>query len=237
MRATTVKRFILGAVGLFTLGLLVTGCFEKYSYVINHVQDKAVMIEVPTVMEETILTFNGGGFEVHKETATHIILGSGVFISPVGHILTCAHLFNNGQVKTITVSVLNGTTYYATLLYQDTDRDLALIKVDGQHNPAYLADSVSLGQEVIAVGNPEGLEFTSTHGIVSHVNRDISENFLFTQTDAPINGGNSGGPLFNLRGQLVGINARKSRGADGLGFAISLKTINEFLELFRGLKQ
>ncbi len=224
---------------VLSLGYYTVDRFEtpKYIRIVKQVEKKAVMIEVPTVVVQTVLTISDQGMEIHAETATVTFLGSGAIISPVGHILTCAHLFNNGKTKSITVIDIKGLKQPGTLLYMDNKRDLALVKINGTYDPVKVSGQTPVnGQEVIAVGNPEGLDFTVTHGIVSRIDRDLEEGFLFTQTDAPINGGNSGGPLFDLHGDLVGINARKYRNSDGLGFAISIKTINEFLELFKGLE-
>lgn len=219
-------------VGLFIL----SGCTAKYVALSKMVLPTTNTIAVRTVVEETWITIKDGHLDIETSTAAVKILGSGVFISPSGHILTCAHLFNVGVSSTITVETHNNHKYTAQLLYKDDEKDLALVKVDLQTKFAKLATKqAQIGQEVLAVGNPDGLKFSVTHGIISYINRDINEPYLYVQTDAPINPGNSGGPLFNTNGELIGINARKIGGADGLGFAISQDTIKDFLGLFKEL--
>lgn len=240
------KKFILNAVLALVIGTIVGCGVERYVSIAKKVTPKANMIAVETVMEEMLITFGEGGINIHQATVPVTLSGSGVFISPNGHILTCAHLFSVGLSTTIYVTTANGDRLQGRVLYKDVARDLALVKVDV--SPYYLPFPLALppavatltkrpleaGQEVIAVGNPKRLGFSVTHGIISYVDRDLDEPFRFTQTDAPINPGNSGGPLFNLQGELVGINALKIDG-DGLGFAISPATIQEFLDTFKGL--
>lgn len=221
---------IIGAL----LFLAVIGCGERYTRTVANDVPKTTMISVNVIVQQLVMTFDGGEFHVEKSTVPATIYGSGVFISPQGHILTCGHLFDMGH-STITITLNNGDSLKGTLLYEDRAKDLALVKIEGVYPYATLTTrSLKVGREVIAVGNPQVLDFSVTHGIISRINRDINEGYTFTQTDAPINPGNSGGPLFDLNGDLVGINARKEEG-DGLGFAISPETIKEFLRMFKGL--
>jgi S1-C subfamily serine protease len=112
--------------------------------------------------------------------------GSGVFISKNGHILTCAHLFTNGPVKTVLVERSNGDVQRAEGLAIDVFKDLALIKVTGDKDisVARIADprSLKVGQEVIAIGSPLGLDFTVTTGIISALNRDFGLRYNVTQS-------------------------------------------------------
>lgn len=210
--------------------LLATHKKEKYSPIATTVQAKTVMIEVPTIVERMMFTMNKKKLEVHQSTVAVNVLGAGVFISKTGQILTCAHVVSFTLRKPIIVVLSTGKRLEAGLVYKDEQKDLALLKVKGKFSAAVLSSrKLKLGQEVIAVGNPEGQEFSTSHGIISHLNRDIGDSFTFTQIDAPINSGNSGGPLFNMDGELIGINARKWAGSDGLGLAISPNTIREFL--------
>lgn len=212
------------------------GVKEKYSPVVEYVQDKTVMISVPTVVLKEIYTFDQKGLKIDQSTVTVNIGGSGVIISDTGLVLSCEHLFDREMAGPIIMILSNGTTVPAKLLSVDAEKDLALLKIPGVYKAASFGFApLRLGQEVIAVGNPLYQSFTTTHGIISHLNRDINEAYLFTQIDAPINGGNSGGPLFDLQGRLIGINARKWPNADGLGLAIAPSTIHEFLSDFRGL--
>ena len=137
-------------------------------------------------------------------------LGSGVIVSKEGHILTNHHVI--AQVDNVRVQLSNGKEYPARIIGSDEQTDIAVLKVDAPNlTPLPIGDSdlVKVGQRVIAVGNPFGLEETVTQGIISAKGRramDDSANEFF-QTDAAINPGNSGGPLVNLRGEVIGINA------------------------------
>jgi serine protease Do len=153
-------------------------------------------------------------------------IGSGVIIDSSGIILTNNHVVKGGE---ITVRTHDGREFVASKVWLDPDSDLAVVKIDGAEGlvPAMLGDSddVAIGDWVVALGQPFGLESTVTAGIISAKHRGIGitprENFL--QTDAAINPGNSGGPLVNLHGEVIGINtAISSRGGgnDGIGFAV-----------------
>ena len=154
-------------------------------------------------------------------------IGSGVIIDPTGIILTNNHVVAGGGE--VTVRLQDGREFIASGVFTDPQTDVAVIKIEGASNliAASLGDSdaVSIGDWVLALGQPFGLESTVTAGIISAKNRGIGitprENFL--QTDAAINPGNSGGPLVNLHGKVVGINTAihsRSGGSDGIGFAI-----------------
>ena len=159
--------------------------------------------------------------------------GSGVIISTDGYIITNNHVVDEAKEDGITVILSDKKEYKAKLIGKDPLTDLAVIKVEANNLPvAHIgnSDEVAIGEMVIAVGNPLGLNSTVTSGIVSAIgrgalglNRDryAVENFI--QTDAAINPGNSGGGLFNLRGSLIGINsaiATRTGGYMGYGFAI-----------------
>jgi serine protease Do len=218
------------------LVLMLAGCStEKYVKLSEDSSIVSTMITVPTIVTTYTLTLTEKGIEVNRSTATAKILGSGVMVSPNGHILTCAHLFDNGTIQAINVTMQNGIVLPAKLVYQDQDKDLALLKVEGRYEYAKLTSQpLKIGQEVLVVGNPRGLDFSVSHGIISQLGRDF-EGYKFTQIDAPINPGNSGGPLFNLKGELIGINAMIIKDSDGLGFAISPETIMQFLDVIKGV--
>ncbi len=155
--------------------------------------------------------------------------GSGVVIDPSGYIVTNNHVIDNADK--IQVSFHDGRRETAKLIGKDRRTDLALLKVDGvKVTTADFGDSDSLvvGQEVVAIGNPMGEKFarTVTVGVVSGLNRILTteEGFVFRliQTDAAINPGNSGGALCNLKGEVIGINTVKiaASGYEGMGFAI-----------------
>ena len=170
--------------------------------------------------------------------------GSGVIISSDGYILTCAHVVDGASTITVTIG---DKDYTATLVGEDTTSDIAVIKIDANGlTPATVGDSDSLkvGQNVMAVGNPLGeLGGTVTGGMISALNRSVTiqgtsstNTMSLIQMDASVSPGNSGGGLFNMNGELVGIvNAKSSSSdAEGLGFAIpindAIKVAQELLE-------
>lgn len=167
-------------------------------------------------------------------------LGSGVIVDSDGYILTNSHVIANGNANKITVLFDNGEHAPGNVLWNDATLDLAMIKVNMTNLPvAELGDSDSLevGEIAIAIGNPLGLEFerTVTSGIVSGLNRSIQidqSNVIedLIQTDASINSGNSGGPLLNKNGQVIGINTAKIQTAEGLGFAIPINSAKVIIE-------
>lgn len=153
-------------------------------------------------------------------------MGSGFIINPTGHILTNNHVVEGATE--ITVKLADGRELAASVVGRDPKTDIALLKVEATGLPTIaLGDSSELkvGEPVMAIGNPFGLEQTVTTGIVSATGRVIGQGPYddFVQTDAAINPGNSGGPLLNARGQAIGINAAifsQSGGSVGIGFAI-----------------
>lgn len=166
-------------------------------------------------------------------------VGSGVIVDSNGYILTNAHVINSGNANNIKVLFENGNEKEAEVLWYDSLLDLAIIKVDATGLPvAKLGDSDKLlvGQTAIAIGNPLGLEFqgTVTAGIISGLHRSINvdgnviEDLI--QTDASINEGNSGGPLLNSKGEVIGINTAKITSAEGLGFAIPINSVKPVIE-------
>ncbi len=232
------KGLIRSAVIVTGLLLGTVGCAAKEHYIktAEAVQSQTAMVEVKTFRDTLEMSFSKKGLEIHAVTIPVMYQGSAVFITEGGTLLTCAHLFASPYPSTVTVITSDGLRHAAKVLNTDVVRDLAIMRVEGRFTAAVLSlRRLRLGQEVLAVGNPLGLDFSTSHGIISHLNRDFNEGYIYTQTDAPINGGNSGGPLFNLDGELIGINAAKMPDADGLGFAISPQTINEYLAPFRGL--
>ncbi|MCX8514460.1 MAG: Do family serine endopeptidase [Burkholderiales bacterium] len=154
--------------------------------------------------------------------------GSGFIISSDGYILTNAHVINGA--KKIIVRTTDKQELEAKLIGLDTKTDVALLKVNGKNlHSVIIGDSNKLeaGQWVAAIGAPFGFDNTVTQGIVSAINRNLpTDNYIpFIQTDVPINPGNSGGPLFNLKGEVVGINSQiysKNGGYMGLSFSIPI---------------
>ncbi|MFH1869109.1 MAG: DegQ family serine endoprotease [Pseudomonadota bacterium] len=155
-------------------------------------------------------------------------LGSGFIVSADGHILTNAHVVDGADE--VLVKLTDKREFKAKVLGADKRTDVALIKIEASNLPvARLGDSVKLkvGEWVVAIGSPFGFENTVTAGIVSAKGRSLAhENYVpFIQTDVAINPGNSGGPLFNLKGEVIGINSQiysRSGGSMGLSFAIPI---------------
>ena len=159
---------------------------------------------------------------------THQSLGSGVVIDRHGHVLTNEHVV--GRATRIRVATSDGREFDAELVGADPNNDIAVLRIESDERLPWLEMGTSadlmVGEPVIAIGNPFGLEHTVTTGVVSALNRSIrSEQYVFhgfLQTDASINPGNSGGPLLNAEGQLIGINTAVYQGGQGIGFAIPI---------------
>jgi len=181
-----------------------------------------------------------GGQTPHRVNS----LGSGFIIDPSGLVVTNNHVI--ADADEINVILNDGTTLKAEIIGRDTKTDLALLKVkpDKPLKAVKFGDSdkLRLGEWVIAIGNPFSLGGTVTAGIVSARNRDINsgpyDNYI--QTDAAINRGNSGGPLFNLNGEVIGVNTAiisPSGGSIGIGFAVPSKTVVPVIEQLRQYKE
>ena len=186
-------------------------------------------------------------FYRNKSTAT--AAGSGIIISEDGYILTNNHIVNSsstsyyyelGKANKVTVTLYNDSTRYdATIVGTDSQTDLAVIKIEKNGlKAAELGDSdaVQVGEFAMAIGNPLGLTDSVTAGIVSAVNREVSDqdgnSYVAIQTDASINSGNSGGALVNSKGQVIGVNTLKlsGTGVEGVGFAIPINSTKEIYE-------
>jgi putative serine protease PepD len=188
------------------------------------------VVEITNTLSGGTQPFPGGGAEPRQAQ------GSGWVRDLDGHIVTNEHVVDGaGSLK---VQFWNGKTYSAHVVGTDPSTDLAVIKVDApssQLHPLAVGNSsdVQVGDGVVAIGSPFGLEETVTSGIVSALHRAIQAPNNFTindsiQTDAAINHGNSGGPLLNSQGQVIGVNAQiksDSGGNEGVGFAIPSNTV------------
>jgi serine protease Do len=168
-------------------------------------------------------------------------LGSGFIIDADGSILTNNHVVENAQK--IVVKLSDDQEYEAKVIGRDPKTDIAIIKINAKGTLAAASlgdsDSLDVGEWVVAIGNPFGLDSTVTSGIVSakgrHIGQGPYDNFI--QTDASINPGNSGGPLINLRGEVIGINTAifsRTGGNMGIGFAIPINLVKELLPQLRG---
>ena len=195
---------------------------------------KKVAPAVVMVSTKTIQSVNGW-FQQETEG-----MGSGFIINEEGYILTNYHVIDGAKEVTVTLS--DGREVTASVVNYDSDKDIAMIKINEEvkvPGVVELGDSDALqpGEEVVAIGNPLSKELSSTltKGIISALNRNVetqsgvSTNLI--QTDTAINAGNSGGPLINTKGQVIGINTLKaSDGAEGIGFAIPINDVKEKID-------
>jgi putative serine protease PepD len=206
-----------------TTGLSVSGIYQR--------TQKGV-VEITVTTSQSTNPFGG--------QQTQQAQGSGFVYDSNGRIITNQHVVEGAT--SISVRFWNGKTYKAELVGSDPSTDLAVIKVDAPASvltPLTLADSnaVAVGDNVVAIGSPFGLENTVTSGIVSALHRQMTSPNNFSiddsiQTDAAINHGNSGGPLLNAEAQVIGVNAQiesDSGGNDGVGFAIPSNTVKSIV--------
>jgi S1-C subfamily serine protease len=170
--------------------------------------------------------------------------GSGFFIDEKGTILTNNHVIS-GRAPKIRVTLSDGSSYDAQIVVKDPSNDLALIRITPKKTPKFLSlgdsEKLQVGQKVLAIGNPFGLEGTLTTGIVSSLGRTIEDESGgrlegLIQTDAAINPGNSGGPLLDSGGNVIGVNTAiysPSRGNVGIGFAMPINRVKVMMEDYR----
>ena len=191
-----------------------------------------------TVGITTSVTTNIWGFQT-----TSAASGSGFIISTDGYILTNHHVIDDAD--SITVALYDGTTYDAALIGYDESNDIAVLKVEAENLPPVIlgdSDNLNVGDPVVAIGNPLGeLTFSLTAGLVSAMDREVTLSSTVTmnliQTDCAINSGNSGGALFNMYGEVIGVtNAKYSSSSsseasiDNIGFAIPVNSIRSIVE-------
>lgn len=203
----------------------------------------------PGFPEEFFGDFFGNGENGTGRTERRLAaLGSGFVIDPAGYIVTNNHVIE--EADTITVTFPDGNKYEAELIGRDEKTDLALLKVETDSVLPYVqfgdSEIVRIGDWIVAIGNPFGLEGTVTAGIVSGRSRRITDRPYddYIQTDASINKGNSGGPMFNMDGEVIGINTAifsPTGGSVGIGFAVPsnlattvIEDLKEFGETRRG---
>lgn len=162
--------------------------------------------------------------------------GSGVVVTDDGYILTNQHVID--QAMAVKVTAQDGTSYEAEVIEENARKDLALIKINPQNKnelqPASLGNpnDVEIGETAIVIGNPLGLGISASQGIISATGRTVDSKMQYFQIDAAVNPGNSGGGLFNIKGELIGIVNMKLAGEqiDGIGFAIPLDEATKYLE-------
>lgn len=192
-----------------------------------------------------------GNYNGQTNTQVATATGTGIVMTSEGYIITNAHVIydngtdtNYGKATGVSVLMSDETEYEATIIGYDTDTDIAVLKIDASGlTPAEFgnSDDLQVGELVLAIGNPLGFELfgSVTSGIVSALNREITINdkkMNLIQTDAAINSGNSGGPLINSFGQVIGINSAKmtstysSASVEGLGFAIPITQAKDIID-------
>ncbi|MGC5328423.1 S1C family serine protease [Brevibacillus sp. SYSU BS000544] len=206
---------------------------------VEQVKDSVVSIITQDVAPTTDidkLIQNFLGIKATPENLAERSFGSGFIIHPKGYILTSEHVI--GKSKKIMVKLCNGRLFEGKMIYADAKRDFAILKIQTDF-PLYalpLGDSstASVGEWVISVGAPLGLENSVTAGIISAKNRrlQVSQRYYeeIFQTDAAINPGNSGGPLINLHGEVIGLNAFIIQSSQSLGFAIGINSLKPHIQ-------
>lgn len=212
----------------------VTAVVEKVGPAVVRIDStKTVTSQAPDVFNDPFFRqFFGSQVPTQPDKQTESGTGSGFIIGADGRILTNAHVVDGAD--TVTVTLKDGRTFKGKVLGEDSVTDVAVVKIQADHLPTVaLGNSEQLkpGEWAIAIGNPLGLDNTVTTGIISATGRSSSlvgvpdKRVSFIQTDAAINPGNSGGPLLNQRGEVIGMNTAIIQGAQGLGFAIPINTV------------
>ena len=187
--------------------------------------------KIGTIQAQTSADFSGIVKDVVKSVVTvktDVSQGSGFIVSDNGFVVTNAHVLVGASAANVITS--DKEVKKVILIAYDRNLDIALLKIQGVFDPLEFesSDNVEIGEKVIAIGNPLGLSFSVSEGIVSGKNR-VGQNNLpaYIQTDAALNPGNSGGPLINTRGKVIGINNFKVQGGESLGFALESDYIIE----------
>ncbi|MEJ2267618.1 MAG: S1C family serine protease [Nanoarchaeota archaeon] len=156
--------------------------------------------------------------------------GTGFIIEETGYLITNYHVMEGA--KSAGIFTFNDKVHQVKLIGYDEDFDLALLKIEGNYEKLELADSddAQIGEKVIAIGNPLGLQFSVSQGIISNLHQEgPTGQEAYIQTDAALNPGNSGGPLINKQGKVVGINNFKIKETEGLGFALESNYIKDIV--------
>ena len=181
--------------------------------------------------------FFGSNIPVQPSERVQRGLGSGFITNTDGHILTNAHVIDGAN--DVQVTLKDGRSFQGRVLGEDLVTDVAVIKIEANDLPTVRlsdSDQTEPGQWAIAIGNPLGLNNTVTAGIISATGRSSGDIGIadkrvdFIQTDAAINPGNSGGPLLNERGEVIGMNTAIIQGAQGIGFAVPINTVEQIAE-------
>lgn len=228
-------------------GVVKTVDLENYSntsvYAANKILPSIVGIKVDYTVSSNLYSFFGNS---KTQSSSASASGSGIIISEDGYILTNNHIVSTSssesyyqvsEANKVTVTLYGDETEYeAKIIGKDEQTDLAVIKIDktGLAKADFAdSDSIKVGEFAMAVGNPLGMQSSITCGVISAVNRDVTDSdgkhFKLIQTDAAINSGNSGGALVNAEGKVIGINTLKlsGTGIEGMGFAIPINSTKD----------
>ncbi|QPJ65417.1 MAG: Do family serine endopeptidase [Candidatus Nitrohelix vancouverensis] len=226
--------------------------FERRTPIVEAVQKVGPAVvniyteETPSQIQNPFRNFGGNFFDQFLKDFMPPIsqkrrsLGSGVIIHPDGYVLTNEHVI--GKALRIQLSLIDKREFEAHLVGADIRSDLAVVKIDAKEALPYVkmgaSSDLMIGESIIAIGNPFGLQHTVTSGIISALNRSLKAGngatyHDFIQVDASINPGNSGGPLLNINGSLIGVNTAIYQKAEGIGFAIPIdkakRIVNELI--------
>ena len=162
---------------------------------------------------------------------TNLGQGSGFIVDEEGYVVTNYHVISG--ITNAGIFTYEGSLYQVKLVDYDSTIDIAILKMvtSDIFDALEFGDSndIDVGQRVIAVGNPAGLDFSVTEGIISATNRKGSNGVEYIQTDVPINPGNSGGPLIDSGGEVIGVNTWKISGLEGIGFAIAANEVDNII--------
>ncbi len=216
----------------------------EYTNVVTSDYSKAIAKAYDSVVEINAEVLQSG-FYFFGGTTKGTSAGSGVIISEDGYIVTNHHVISGAIENSIAIKLSSGEKYIAEVIGADEKSDLALLKIDANNLPySSFADSseLVLGQDAIAIGNPLGLGITCSNGIVSALEKEIKINDVYLsvlQTNAAVNAGNSGGGLFDINGNLIGIvnaktNSSYSSSVEGMGYAIPS---NKVVKIVQDLKE
>jgi len=224
-----------------TLSSLIEQIEQQSSIRLNELKDELKNIKIKSADFSAIVN---DVLQSVVSIKTNVGQGSGAIIDKKGYVVTNVHVINGASASSIKVVAYSGKTYDAdTIAGYDGNADIAVLKIDAADLRALNfgdSDGVKVGERVIAAGNPAGLAFTVTEGIVSAF-RTFQNGIKYIQTDVPINPGNSGGPLINTKGEIIGINNFKAGGFEGLGFAISsnnaIGIVNKIISDYEAQKQ
>lgn len=223
-----------------TFGFSTTQTIDGQKVVVNNLEASTAVEAVAQVLPQSVVgvqaTVNSQSWFGQTQSGTSV--GSGFIVTSDGYIVTNHHVVDSSS--DVVVSLENNTTYNAKVIWADSSIDLAVLKIKASGLPIVnLGDSnqVIVGETAVAIGNPMGLNYqrSVTAGIVSALDRSlvvdstmVAENLI--QTDATINAGNSGGPLCNAKGEVIGINTYKNYEAEGMGFAIPVNIIKPIID-------